>query len=320
MKLLDNARGNIAEGFCLVKSCDARTSKNGKVYLDLTLSDNGGDVSAKFWDYIPETHSVFEPGSVIKVRGVITEWQGSPQLKVERIRRRTDEDEVDMSELVAAAPVSPDGMYGSILTFAKSFRNAELSKIVVYLLEKNREALLVAPAAMRMHHAYMGGILYHTSAILSAAKGVCAAYPFLDCELVYAGVILHDLAKTKELEYSEVGVPSGYTVWGNLIGHLVGGAIEIEKAADICGTSAELRIKLQHIILSHHGVPEFGSPVAPMFPEAEVVSSLDDLDATLFQMLKAMSETNPGEMTQRVFGLDRKLYNHGKDGEYLPKI
>lgn len=320
MKLLESAVNGTVEGFCLVKSADARTSKNGKVYLDLIVADCGGELNAKLWDYFPETQGDITGGTVIKIRALVTEWQGSTQLKVERIRKATESDGVQMSDLVASAPLSGRQMYDALLQTVDSFRDAELKKIVRYLLEENREKLLIAPAAMRMHHAFLGGTLYHTSAILAAAKALCGVYEWLDRDLVCAGVILHDLAKVRELEFNDAGVPTGYTAWGNLIGHLVGGALNIENAARACSTSEELKMKLQHMVIAHHGVPEFGSPVPPMFPEAEVVSQLDDLDATLFQMSKALGEVQKGELSPKVFGLERKLYAQGKDEEYRPKL
>lgn len=320
MNLLEKSVGGMVEGFCLIKSADARTSKNGKLYLDLTLSDRGGEISAKLWDYIPELHTGYVGGSVVKVRAAVTEWQGSKQLKVERIRLATEADGVDMSELVSSAPVPGEKLYQNLTDTVRAFSDLHLQRIVLHLLEQNKQKLLVAPAALRMHHAFLAGVLYHTSSMLACAKAVCSVYTWLDADLVFAGIILHDLAKVRELEYNDAGVPSGYTAWGNLVGHLVGGALLLENAARECGTPDELKMKLQHMVISHHGKPEHGAAVVPMFPEAEVVSHIDELDATLFQMSKTLAEVQPGECSQRAFGLDRKLYRQDKDEEYNPKL
>ncbi|MGN1080687.1 MAG: 3'-5' exoribonuclease YhaM family protein [Acutalibacteraceae bacterium] len=309
MELINNAKNGIAEGFCIIKTSDRRTTQKGKSYLDLTLSDKGGEVNAKMWDYNPELHGEFASGDLIKVRATVDTWNNTQQLKIEKIRKAKDSDMINPEDFVTSAPISGTKIYEMIMQTVSSFKDAELKKIVLYILESIKPKLLICPAAMKMHHAYRGGVLYHTASILSAAKGVCDAYPFIDRDLVYAGVILHDTAKTTELEYDASGTPSGYTVKGNLLGHITLGVIEIENAAEKCGTNDELKMKLQHMVLSHHSVPEFGSPVPPMFLEAQVVAALDDLDATLFQMAQAMSQTGKGDITQRVWGLERKLYN-----------
>lgn len=310
MELINNAIGNVAEGFCVVKSADLRTTQKGKTYLDINLSDKGGDVNAKMWDYNMELHGTFAAGDIIKVRGTVDTWNNTKQLKIEKIRHAKDSDNIDASEFVSSSPISSIALFDRIKATVSSFRNEELKKIVLYIIESLKDSLIICPAALKMHHAYRGGVVYHTASILSAAKGVCDAYPFIDRELVYSGAILHDVAKTIELEYDTNGTPTGYSVKGNLLGHITLGVIEIENAAKKCGTSDELKTKLQHMILSHHTVPEFGSPVAPMFMEAQVVAALDDLDASLFQMANVLSQTEKGAISQKVWGLERKLYNH----------
>lgn len=310
MELLNNAKGNIAEGFCAVKTADIRTTQKGKSYLDMTLTDKGGEVNAKMWDYNADLHGSFATGDIIKVRATVDTWNNSKQLKIEKIRHAKDSDGIDPSEFVSSSPISSTALFAKIKTLVSGFKNEELKRILLYILEDIKDKLIICPAALKMHHAYRGGVVYHTASILSAAKGVCDAYPFVDRELVYAGAILHDTAKTVELEYDSNGTPTGYSVKGNLLGHITLGVIEIENAARVCGTSDELKMKLQHMVLSHHTVPEFGSPVAPMFMEAQIVATLDDLDASLFQMANTLSQTEKGGVSQKVWGLERKLYNH----------
>lgn len=140
------------------------------------------------------------------------------------------------------------------------------------------------PAAQRLHHAERSGLLHHTTSMLNLARHVVAAYPFLNAELLYAGVILHDLCKTTEMISDETGSVSDYSADGLLIGHLVRGVARIEEAAKNVGVSGEIVLLLEHMVLSHHSIPEYGSPKAPMFPEAEVLARIDDLDAKMNEM------------------------------------
>ena len=158
----------------------------------------------------------------------------------------------------------------------------------------------------------VGGLLYHTMSILRMAEEMCKIYPNICKDLLFSGVILHDVAKTWELETGKSGLAKGYSVEGELIGHLVKGAMYVNDAANELGIDSEIVPLLEHMILSHHGVPEFGSPTRPMFLEAIILSSLDALDATVFEVNNATSKVKPGECTDRQWALDnRKLYNHG---------
>ena len=189
------------------------------------------------------------------------------------------------------------------------FENAELKAIVLHLMKQNREKLLYFPAAVKLHHATRGGLLHHTLSIVKLAKAVCAAYPALDGELVYAGAILHDIGKLIELDANELGLAGAYTAEGQLIGHISLGMIAVDNAAKELGVSAKTSMLLEHMLLSHHGVPEFGSPKFPMFPEAEVLSELDLLDSRLYEMFSALDSVQDGAFTERQWALDnRQLY------------
>ncbi|MDE7123945.1 MAG: HD domain-containing protein, partial [Eubacterium sp.] len=158
----------------------------------------------------------------------------------------------------------------------------------------------------------LGGLMLHTISIVRMAEEICKIYPNINKELLLAGAILHDTAKTWEFQLSKTGLVKSYSTEGELIGHLVKGAMYVEEAAKKLGIENKKVVLLQHMILSHHGVPEFGSPVRPMFLEAEILSSLDSLDATIYEINNATSKVNTGDFTDRQWALDnRKLYNHG---------
>lgn len=308
--------GGQALGFMLVKSCEKKTTQKKTEYLDMVLSDSGGEIVAKLWDYSPAKCDVFPSGTIVKVKGSIDVWNNSPQLKVDKIREANFADDVKMEDLVCSAQYSGEEMFKELEDTARNFDNADISKIVIYLLNENKDAVIGASAALRMHHTMRSGLLYHTLSMLRVGKALCSVYPFLDKDLVYAGIIIHDLGKTNELKYNDAGIASEYTPRGNMIGHIIGGAVNIAMAGEKLGIDPEIVMQLQHMVISHHGIPEFGSPIPPMFPEAQVVSTIDKLDAEMFEMLSALGGVEKGQMTNRVFGLDRKLYKIGDDSEY----
>jgi 3'-5' exoribonuclease len=316
MYLLENIvnKANMqVEGFAIVKNATVKTNSKGAAYLDMTLIDGGGDINAKLWDYNSELHGEYSADSIIKVRASVTLWQDIEQLRIDKIRKyNPDKDELDMTRLVPCAPFDSEYMYDELKTTAEGFSDKELSRLVLYMLEANKERLLICPAALKLHHAHRGGLLYHTLSILNLGKSVCANYPALDSDLVYAGIILHDLSKISELTVGEIGLASGYSVEGQLLGHINMGVAQIALAAKELGISDELRMLVQHIVLAHHSTPEFGSPRPPMFPEAEVVATLDMLDARMFEMFEALENTQKGGFTDRQWALDnRMLFKHG---------
>lgn len=319
MNLLDNLINpatNQVEGYCIIKSVQVKSNVKGADYLDMMLADAGGEINAKLWDYSLEQHGVYKPQTVIKVRGTITYFKDAEQLKIDRIRNTNKGDSIDMSRLIPCAPFDCDAMFRRVYSVSEGFKNEELKKITQHLLLKNRERLTVYPAALKLHHAQRGGLMFHTLTMLKSAEGIMNAYveiyPSLCRDLVNAGIILHDIAKLDELNVGEIGLAIGYSAQGQLLGHISMGAAIISEAAKELDISEKTSMLLMHIMLSHHGVPEFGSPRMPMFPEAEIVSEVDHLDAKLFTMYSTLDGVETGDFSERVWSLDnRQLYNHG---------
>ncbi|HIU46925.1 MAG TPA: HD domain-containing protein [Candidatus Fimadaptatus faecigallinarum] len=293
------------EGFLRVKAAQQRQAVSGSKYLDMTLADISCEVNAKMWDgtVLPP-----EPGTVIKVRGLMQEYNGRAQFRVDRMRPMNDSDNVDMSRLIACAPYPPQDMLDAILEVALAIKNDALKNIVLERLDEVNDRLLYYPAAQRIHHAERAGLLHHTLTVLKCAEALLPIYPFLDGDLLRAGVILHDLCKTDEMNSDNMGLVSGYTRAGQLLGHLVQGAIEVDRVARKVGAPDELREMLEHMLLSHHDIPEYGSPKPPMFPEAEMLALLDRMDARMYEMSHTISCIAPGEFTDKVWSLDRRLY------------
>ena len=310
-----NKTGTV-EGFCLIKTVERKLTSRGVPFLDMTLTDSDGEVGAKLWDYKEELHGEFVPNDLVKVRGTMTPFNDTQQLRIERIRRVSDEDGVRIEDFVPSAGFSGEAMFDELIAVADAFSDEELKLLVKTLLNEYRDRLIYWPAAFRLHHAIRGGLLYHTLSILRMAQSVAKIYPFIDSHLLFAGVILHDIAKTQEFDVAPTGIASGYTVDGNLVGHLVRGAMAVEKCGRELGLSEETLMLVEHMIISHHGEPEFGAAVRPMFLEAEILSELDTLDAKIYEIEQACRGVEPGEFTQRQWALDnRKLYNHNRNSK-----
>lgn len=306
-----NSSGAV-EGFFLVKSVEVKKTAKGLQYLDMTLTDSTGEINAKLWDYKEGLHSQIAANTIVKVRGTTSVFNEMQQLRVERIRTAVEADNVKVEDFVPSAEYSGESMFDAICDVAQSFENKDLKKLVLSILKENKAALTICPAAFRLHHAIRGGLMYHTLSVLRLAQSICEIYPSVDKELLFSGVILHDAAKIWEFEVSDTGVVSGYSIDGTLIGHLVRGAMNIDQIGRELEIDKNTLMLLEHMILSHHGEPEFGAAVRPMFLEAEILSQLDLLDARIYEISQAVGEVQSGEFTPRQWALDnRKLYNPG---------
>lgn len=300
-------------GFCLVKSCDRKLNKNGEPYLDMVLSDRSGEINAKLWKYDESLHGVYEPNTLVKVQGIITKFNDADQLRVDRIRRVNETDGVKIEDYVSSAVYSGEMMFDELISIADSFTDSELKALVKTILSENKEKLLYYPAAFKLHHAMRSGLLQHTLSIVRLAQSVCGIYPFVDADLLLSGAMLHDISKLDELIAGETGIASGYSVEGTLLGHLVKGAMLIDKTAEKLGISHDKAVLLEHMLISHHGDPEFGAAVRPLFIEADILSALDRLDARIVEVNNAVSGVEPGGFSTRQWALDnRAFYNHGR--------
>ena len=298
--------------YFIVKTVAVKVGSNKKAYLDLLLADKTGEISAKKWDIADEEMPGLEKikeGSIIKVKALVTEWNGMKQLRVSRIRQTSAEDSIVMMDYIKAAPEAADDMYSYIYDKADNFQDKDLRNICLKQLTDNKDKLMYYPAAQKNHHAEMSGLLYHIKRMLMMAEKACEVYTNLNRELVMTGVILHDMEKINEIESNELGISTGYSFEGKMLGHLVQGVRVIDKLADQLDIPREKAVMLEHMILSHHYEPEFGSPKKPLFPEAEMLHYLDMIDAKMFDMQEALEKTEPGSFSDRVWTLDnRNLY------------
>lgn len=306
-KTLNNG---MCDGFVLIKRCEEKKTKNGASYLDLIIGDKDGEMPAKLWDF--NGREIFEEEMVVKIRGTVEQYNGKDQFRIAQIRPAGAGDDYNLSELVPSSEVGGQQIFNMLLKRAEAFKDSDFKAITTTILNEKKDLLINCPAAFKLHHAMIGGLMLHTMSIVRMAEEICRIYPNINKDLLLAGAILHDVAKTWEFSLGKTGLVKGYSTEGELIGHLVKGAMYVEEAGEKLNISREKTVLLEHMILSHHGVPEYGSPVRPMFLEAEILSALDTLDAEIYEFNSAVSKAQPGKFTERQWSLDnRKLYNHG---------
>lgn len=294
--------------FAMIKELAEKKDKNGNGYLDMTvIGSDKKEYPAKIWRF--ENNGQFEAGEVVEIEYSVDSYKGKTQLTITMIKKAPDE---MIKDFVPSSEYNGKTVFSMLLNKVNSFADNDLKEIVSSIMLKNREKLEDYPAAYRLHHAIVGGLMLHTASIVEMAEKTCQVYPNINRELLLSGAILHDVAKTFEMETGKTSLCSGYSVGGELIGHLVKGAMYIEETAKELGIESEKVTLLEHMVLSHHGVPEYGSPVRPMFLEAEILSTLDSLDATIFEINNATNKIEAGKFTDRQWALDnRKLFNHG---------
>ena len=287
--------------FFMAKTLMIKVGSNGKQYLDITLGDKTGEISAKKWDVSDSEYPTLKAipdKSIVKIKGLVTEWAGQLQLRIQRIRQADEADGQQMKDFVKAAPEEPQSM-----------KDRDLRELCLKLLTVNKDRLMYYPAAQKNHHAELGGLLYHMKRMLMTGECVCRIYTNLNRDLVCAGVIVHDIEKLNEIMAGPDGIATGYSFEGQMLGHIIQGVKTIDRLTLELGFPREKAIMLEHMILAHHYEPEFGSPKKPLFPEAEVLHYLDILDARMFDMEDALVSTEPGTFSERIWALDnRRIY------------
>jgi 3'-5' exoribonuclease len=297
--------GEQVDIYLLIKTVTKGIASNGKPFLTLILQDKTGEIEAKLWDASPEDEAVYVPESIVKVFGDINNYRGRTQLKIRNIRPANSSDPVRVADFLEVAPIKREEMIDKITQYIFEMKNPNIQRITRHLLKKYQNEFLEYPAATKNHHEYISGLAYHVVSMLDLAKAIANLYPSLDRDLLYAGVILHDLGKVIELSGP---ISTTYTVAGNLLGHISIMVNEIGKAAEHLGITGEEVVVLQHMVLSHHGKAEWGSPKPPMVKEAEILHYIDNLDAKMNMLDRALEKVKPGEFTEKIFALDNRSF------------
>lgn len=314
-KVADMRSGDDILGYYILNDPSIRTSSSGKPYLSASATDSSGSIDAKCWGYLGDI-TQDDNGKAVILRGNVTTYKGALQLSISQLRLPGPQDEIDYGELVPTAPIDRNETLQKIVMLVSTIQDKDYRSICEIMLEKHRQAFSLIPAAKTIHHGFRSGLLMHTWYMLCAADFYAGLYPeTIDRSLLLAGTLLHDFAKEREYTIDSNGLVCGYTVEGTLLGHLVSGACEVAQTASELGVSEEKSMLLQHLILSHHGEPEFGAAVRPMSAEAELLHYLDLVDSRMEIIRENLSEADEGTFTNRIHALDKRIYRHSGTGK-----
>jgi 3'-5' exoribonuclease len=320
----DLAADQTVTTFFLVTEKEVRSTQNGKAYLRLELGDRTGTVEARMWDHFEDSAATIARDDFVKIQGRVEIYRNKKQLMLDRLRK-ADETEVDAEDFYAHTAENVDQLWARLRELAESVQNPWLQQLLLAILDDEQIAprMRRAPAAKTMHHAFLGGLLEHVISLCELCDVVAARYPETNRDLLMTGGILHDIGKVYELSYER---SLGYTTEGQLLGHIVI-AVELigRKVSAMPGFPEELAVLVKHMILSHHGQYDFGSPKLPMFREAVMLHYLDDLDSKMGAM-RALYASDKGDpdWTERGGALERRLLRVdkylGSDGVVAPAV
>lgn len=286
--------GQVKEGF----------TQAGQPYLTMSLEDSSGSLDTKLWDVKSEQKEICRSGRVVSVTGVVLQYRNQLQLKVLDVQKC--EESVDPRDFLPSGQVDAAELKKYIRAEAESIRDPVLHDLVKKLLEEAGEEFYQHPAASKNHHEFHGGLAAHVREMCLLAEAILPLYPLLDRDLLISGVLVHDIGKMEELDAEMI---TSYTMEGKLLGHISIGMSMVRKAAAEMGVEGQEKvILLEHMILSHHGQLEFGSPVMPMTPEAEALHFLDNFDARMEILRKEMSKTKEGEFTPRLYPMENRMF------------
>ncbi len=309
----DLKEGNRFADVFLVKSIKTGETRAGKPYFVLTLTDKSGEISGPVWNKVEQLKQLCIVGEVVEVSGIVQSYRDQPQLKIDSIMP-VDRTTIHLEDFVQAAPGNRNTMKHQVQALVKSVQDKYLRTLLIYFFRESEWWTLFqeAPAAKGIHHAYVGGLLEHSLSVATIADFMSRHYRGVNRSLLIAGALLHDIGKLQELK-SSAGLVD-YTVGGRLVGHIVMGAQIVSKAAEeIKDFPLDLLEQLQHLIISHHGRREFGSPTLPMTVEALILSFIDDLDSKVNvteQLRRNMGSSELG-WTDYQRSLERYLYLGG---------
>ena len=296
-----------------LSSMQVREKKQGGQYLALVLADKTGSLEAKMWDDIGEAMTSCSEGCYVKAQGQISKYQGKFQITLTKMRCAA-ESEIDPTDYLPATRFDVDEMWSELRGYVDAFHNPDLKRLVFGFLDDPEigAAFRAAPAAKTLHHAWLGGLLEHVLTLVRVCLATAPFYPEVNADLLVTGAILHDIGKTRELSWKN---SFGYTLEGQMIGHIsIAQGMLLEKVKQLQPFPERLRVLVEHMILSHHGKYEFGSPKLPMTPEAVLLSALDDVEAKMQAMRNEFAKATANgkaadEMTDWVRSMDRPVLN-----------
>ena len=294
----------IVRGDYLIQTNQIATSKTGSNYLTGMLTDETGSIEFKHWNYPGRS---FPAGQAVYVEGTVSSFGNKNNLILTCIR--PSDPQTDLTALVPKAPIDVAEYDDQLRTLLKQIQDKDYKKLVFVFYQNHHQEILDTPAAKSIHHAFLHGLLMHTGNMLKLADFLAGLYgDLVDRDLLLTGTFAHDLQKETEFVFSQLGLVTGYSARGQLLGHLVMGAQEAAEVARQVNMPEEKSVLLQHLILSHHGEPEFGAAVVPMCPEGELLSLIDKLDSRMEIYREELEKLQPGEVSRRIFALDKRIY------------
>ncbi|PSL30624.1 3'-5' exoribonuclease [Planomicrobium soli] len=303
--ITQRAVGETIDEYLLIKQSVKGVTTTGNPFISLVLQDKSGDIEAKLWDTKEEQEKLFAAETIVRVGGEIHNYRGKNQLRIKSIRPAKPEENQSIADLMPSSEKSTDELSEEVMSYLFEMQNPQIQRITRHILKKYQQQFFTFPAATRNHHDYVSGLADHVVSMLQLGKALCGIYPTLNKDLLYAGIILHDIGKVFELSGP---IATTYTVEGNLIGHISIMVTEISKTAEELEIDGEEVMLLQHLVLSHHGKEEWGSPKRPMIKEAEILHYIDNIDAKMMMLDRALGKTKPGEFSERLFALDNRSF------------
>lgn len=293
----------------VVSSVTKGVSDKGKTYLNVNLQDKSGMIVAKKWDVVDDDLDIIKVNTVILVSGDVNEYKGALQMKITSVEPLNQE-LVDLNNFRRVSPIPLDVLKAKLDNFLKSFKDKDVSLITNTVIDRFYDKYISYPAAVKIHHEFGSGIIHHSIQMAEVADAIAKIYPQVDRDILVAGAIMHDIGKT--IEYKNTPAPE-QTVEGKLIGHISLMYAEFKKVVDELNIKSEVPLLLEHMILSHHGQLEFGSPVLPSTREALLLSMIDLIDSRMMVLDKAYQNVKPGEFTERVWSMDNVSFYKPKD-------
>lgn len=279
-------------------------TNKGAPYLNFVIQDSSGTMEAKYWNVTEEELHLYKSGMYVKLKGDVISYKDQLQIRVLQIQ--DDSDNVhDVRNYVRSASLEKEQMKKRIQLNLEQIQNQDMKRLCEAIHNEHERDFYDYPAAAKNHHDFVGGLAVHVLGMMELAKQICELYPILDRDLLIAGVFLHDIGKLIELSGP---IATEYTMEGRLLGHISIMQAEISKTAEQLGINHETEVLLRHMVLSHHGEYEYGSPVLPMLPEAEVLNIIDNLDARMNALEKAFDRTKAGEFTARIFSMENRSF------------
>lgn len=283
-------------------------TNKGAPYLSFVIQDKTGTMDAKYWNVNEELLDEYKPGMMIDVKGDVLLHKNQLQMRVLGVHKHV-EDDLDIRDYVKSSPLTKAELKQRIETKLHEISNSDIHAVCEAVLKEYERDFYEYPAASKNHHDFVGGLATHVLGMMDLAESICILYPLLNKDLLMAGVFLHDIGKLIELSGP---IATEYTMEGKLLGHISIMQAKVSQIADRLGISNEIAILLRHMILSHHGVYEYGSPVLPMVPEAEALYLIDNMDARMNTLNKAMAKVNEGEFTSRIYALEGRSFYKSK--------